>query len=149
MSYADKINNSYNLLFKVNPSTSSGATAYVKITATDATPPVLSQPTPTAFKDSDFSNCRQYSLSPIAGICVSCNQNTEIEYQGVCYTKIEGCLIQAGSVCVKCNGNYVKSAGNCYRECALFFKWVSVFIYVLIYTYSNLFITFNQTWAIA
>ena len=43
-------------------------------------------------KDEDFSNCKYWNED---SKCLSCSEK-EIEYQGVCYAKMIGCLIQPG-----------------------------------------------------
>lgn len=73
----------------------------------------------TGYTDNDFSNCSQYS---IAGKCLSCDRESEIEFQGACFKKLEGCIIQAANVCVKCNVDFVKSASKCVKDCSAFFK---------------------------
>lgn len=81
----------------------------------------------TGYKTGDFSNCQKYQVTIPAPAnlvykCLSCDKSTEVEFQGGCHKIIEGCLIQAGPICVKCNADYVKSAYKCYRECSFFFK---------------------------
>lgn len=81
----------------------------------------------TGYRVGDFSNCQKYQVvipapANLMYKCLSCDRNTEVEFQGACHKIIEGCLIQAGPICVKCNADYVKSAYKCYRECSFFFK---------------------------
>lgn len=72
----------------------------------------------TAYKDNDFSNCQLFNAD---GKCLSCVPD-EIQYQGYCWKKLEGCLIQPGGICAKCNINYVKSGQKCYKQCSSFFS---------------------------
>lgn len=90
----------------------------------------------TGYTDNDFSNCSQYSL---AGKCLSCDRESEIEFQGACFKKLEGCIIQAANVCVKCNVDFVKSASKCVKDCSAFFKWTGcsvIFIIIRLYYHS-------------
>ena len=68
-------------------------------------------------KDEDYSNCSQWDQK---GKCLSCREG-EVEYQGSCFDRLEGCLIQPGDICVRCSSNYVQSGYKCYRGCSSFF----------------------------
>ena len=35
---------------------------------------------------------------------------------------MDGCLIQAGKICVRCDAHYVKIEYKCIRECSYFLK---------------------------
>ena len=73
----------------------------------------------TAYKTSDLSNCQKFSVS---GQCLSCDLNTQIEYQGSCFGKLPGCLIQAGDYCIKCDASSSRSNYKCFQECSTYFK---------------------------
>lgn len=67
----------------------------------------------TDYKDTDFTTCTQLSK---AGTCLSC-QSPQLEYQGSCWDKIEGCLAQAGSLCLRCAGEYALQGKVCKKAC--------------------------------
>lgn len=69
--------------------------------------------TTTNYKDSDFGSCGLFSPE---GICLSCSQS-QLEYQGNCWEKIEGCLYQAGPICLKCSGKYILKNRLCIKDC--------------------------------
>ena len=72
----------------------------------------------TAYKKSDFANCKEFDENGKA--CLSCGSD-EIEYQGSCFKLMEGCLIQPGEICLKCDSNYVIGDYRCVKECRAFF----------------------------
>ena len=77
----------------------------------------------TLYNDNNFSSCQSYSMG---GKCQSCSEKA-IEYQGECFEKIEGCLIQPGSLCVKCDSDYlITSDYKCYKECYSLFAWTLI-----------------------
>ena len=76
-------------------------------------------------KDEDYSNCSQWDQK---GKCLSCREG-EVEYQGSCFDRLEGCLIQPGDICVRCSSNYVQFGYKCYRGCSSFFDWFMNMIY--------------------
>lgn len=113
--YVDKKNaTSYLLMYK-------STFGYLKIDATiDAAGKIIiGRLVITGYVDGDLAACTQFSQQ---GRCLSCDKETEIEFQGSCFKKLEGCLIQAANICVKCNVDYVKSASKCMKECPAFFK---------------------------
>lgn len=119
--YAERKGNTFNLMFK-----SSYGYQRLQANISDYQNPnaniVLGKLVVTTYKDSDFSNCRRFDT---VGKCLSCDPTTEVEYQGACHKKLDGCLIQPGTICAKCNANYVKfSDRKCYRDCTVFLqKW--------------------------
>lgn len=79
LAFAEKVNNTYNLMFKIS-------TAYHKINATIQNGAIsVGKLVLTPYNENNFSNCKKFSLT---GKCLSCNENTEIEYQGKCFPKL-------------------------------------------------------------
>lgn len=76
----------------------------------------------TDWKAEDFSSCKSFNSD---GKCLSCSAG-QIEYQGECYAKMPGCLIQAGKICVKCELDYIRSEYQCRKECSYFFSEIQV-----------------------
>lgn len=72
----------------------------------------------TSYKKEDFTRCTEFDEK--GTMCLSCSSD-EIEYQGNCFKLMEGCLIQPGSICLKCDSNYVIGNFKCLKECKKFF----------------------------
>lgn len=112
--FADRINNIFNLMFK-------GVYGYQKVQATynegDGSVS-LGRLLITGYRSGDFSNCQKFDKT---GKCLSCDLSVEVEFQGACHKKLDGCLIQPGVSCVKCNTNYIKQGPKCYKDCDNFF----------------------------
>lgn len=115
ITFVDKKNSTYYLLMY------KGSYGYLKIEATiDSTGKItVGRLIITGYVEGDLSACTQFSAQ---GRCLSCDKDNEIEFQGSCFKKMEGCVIQAANICVKCNVDYVKSASKCVKECSAFFK---------------------------
>ena len=112
--FADRVGNVFNLMFK-------GSYGYQKLQVAynDKDGSVtLGRLLITGYKTGDFSNCQSFDKT---GKCLSCDSNTQVEFQGACHPKLDGCLIQPGVNCVKCNTNYIKQSQKCYKDCENFF----------------------------
>jgi hypothetical protein len=114
LAFADKPTSNYTLMFK-------NSFGYQKFDASidDKGVVTLGRLIVTGYKDGDFSNCQKFGPT---GKCLSCDANTEIEYQGSCWKKLDGCLVQPGNICVRCNANYAKSGQKCFEQCSNFFS---------------------------
>lgn len=111
--YASKVNNNYTVILR-------GSFGYVQIDAKYDVLGIINvgRAILTRYKEKDFSNCKKFDLT---GKCLTCDQNREVEFQGACFGKLEGCLVQAGTLCLKCEGGYFKSNYTCSQECSLHF----------------------------
>lgn len=103
--YASKTSNNYTIMYK-------GSFGYVRVDAKYDAFGIISvgRAIMTGYRDSDLSNCQKFDLT---GKCLSCDKNQQVEFQGACFAKLEGCLVQAGTLCLKCNAGYLKLNNNC------------------------------------
>lgn len=67
----------------------------------------------TSYDDSSFTLCAAMDGS---GKCTSCT-TTQLEYQGSCWPKLEGCKTQAGGICLRCSNPYILSSNVCKKQC--------------------------------
>lgn len=111
--YASKVNNNFTVVLR-------GSFGYVQVDAKHDVLGIINvgRAILTRYKEKDFSNCKKFDLT---GKCLSCDKNREAEFQGACFGKLEGCLVQAGILCLKCKDGYLKSNYACSQECSLLF----------------------------
>lgn len=111
VAYADKQEPYYNLMFK------SPTKGYMKVrgkfdplTGENAVDNFVK----TAYTAASFSSCTQFDT---AGKCLNCDA-TQLEYQGSCWPKLEGCKVQIGQFCLRCDNPYVLFNKKCTNSCA-------------------------------
>lgn len=111
VAYADKQDPYYNLMFK------SPTQGYMKVRgkfdlSTGET--VVDNFVKTAYQTTSFSTCTKFDTT---GKCLTCTA-TQVEYQGSCWPKLEGCKVQTGQFCLRCDNPYVLSNKLCKKSCA-------------------------------